>query len=245
MRLAPGGPFDEEQAIPPEIEANLQAAYGLDQPIIVQYGRYLGGLARGDLGPSFKYKDYSVAELIGRGLPVTAHHRRARPDRGSAAGRTARLAAALRHDGPVDHAVMTVSPWPASRFPVSCSRRCSRSSSASSSAGCRSAGWEAGSVRHMVLPVITLALPFVAYIARLTRGSLLEVLQAPYLRAARAKGLASRCAAAPACTQADAAAGRELSRAGRGGAADGLAGGGAGVRLARRRALLRAGRDQP
>ncbi len=71
MRLAPGGPFDEEQALPPEIAANLEAAYGLDQPMHVQYGRYLAGLARGDLGPSFKYKDYRVSELIARGMPVT------------------------------------------------------------------------------------------------------------------------------------------------------------------------------
>ena len=71
MRLAPGGPFDEEQTIPPEIQANLEAAYGLDQPVIVQFGRYVGGLLHGDLGPSFKYKDYRVTELIARGLPVT------------------------------------------------------------------------------------------------------------------------------------------------------------------------------
>src|SRR6476659_3299584 len=71
MRLAPGGPFDEEQALPPEIAANLQAAYDLDQPMLVQYGRYLAGLAHGDLGPSFKYKDYRVDDLIARGLPVT------------------------------------------------------------------------------------------------------------------------------------------------------------------------------
>ena len=71
MRAAPGGPFDDERALPPEIEANLQAAYGLDQPVAVQFARYLGGLLRGDLGPSFRMKDFSVAELIGRGLPVT------------------------------------------------------------------------------------------------------------------------------------------------------------------------------
>ena len=72
MRLAPGGPFDEEQTIPPEIKANLEAAYGLDQPVIVQFGRYVGGLLHGDLGPSFKYKDYRVTELI---APRTAGHR--------------------------------------------------------------------------------------------------------------------------------------------------------------------------
>ena len=188
MRLAPGGPFDEEQAMPPEVAANLEAAYGLDQPMLVQYGRYLGGLARGDLGPSFKYKDYSVAELIGRGLPVTVTIGLLALLLAVAAGVPLGLAAALRHDGPVDHAVMGVAlfgiavpnfvlapvlalllgvhlQW----LPV--------------------AGWEPGSVGHLVLPVVTLALPFIAYVARLARGSLLEVLQAPYMRTARAKGL--------------------------------------------------------
>ncbi|HLB84993.1 MAG TPA: ABC transporter permease, partial [Steroidobacteraceae bacterium] len=66
MRLAPGGPFDDEQTLAPEIAANLEAAYGLDQPILVQYRNYLGGLLRGDLGPSFRYKDFEVSELIAR-----------------------------------------------------------------------------------------------------------------------------------------------------------------------------------
>ena len=72
MRLAPGGPFDDEQTLAPEIAANLEAAYGLDQPILVQYRNYLGGLLRGDFGPSFRYKDFEVSELIARGLPITA-----------------------------------------------------------------------------------------------------------------------------------------------------------------------------
>jgi oligopeptide transport system permease protein len=188
MRLAPGGPFDEEQALPPEIAANLEAAYGLDQPMHVQYGRYLAALAHGDLGPSFKYKDYRVSELIALGLPVTVTIGLLALVVAIAAGVALGVAAALRHDGPVDHAVMgaalvgmavpnfVLAPVLALCFgvwlgwlPV--------------------AGWEAGSVRHTVLPVVTLALPFVAYIARLTRGSLLEVLQAPYIRTARAKGL--------------------------------------------------------
>ena len=188
MRLAPGGPFDEEQAIPPEIAANLQAAYGLDQPVLVQYGRYLKGLAQGDLGPSFKYMDYRVSELIARGLPVTLTIGALALVLAVALGVPLGMAAALRHDGPVDHAVMgaalagiaipgfVLAPVLALLFGVRLG-------------WLPVAGWEPGSVRHMILPVITLALPFVAYIARLTRGSLLEVLQAPYLRAARAKGL--------------------------------------------------------
>ena len=189
MRLAPGGPFDEEQAIPPEIEANLQAAYGLDQPVVVQYGRYLQGLARGDLGPSFKYKDYRVSELIARGLPVTLTIGSLALVLALALGVPLGMAAALRHDTALDHAVMTVAlagiaipgfvlaPVLALLFGVRLG-------------WLPVAGWEPGSIRHLILPVITLALPFVAYVARLTRGSLLEVLQAPYLRAARAKGLA-------------------------------------------------------
>jgi len=188
MRAAPGGPFDEERALPPEIEANLQAAYGLDQPVTVQFGRYLGGLVRGDLGPSFRMKDFTVAELIGRGLPVTLRLGAAALLLGLSLGIPLGLVAGLRQNGWADHAVMSialvgiavpnfvVAPVLALVFglylgwlPV--------------------AGWEAGSLSHLVLPVITLALPLVAYLARLTRGSLLEVLQSPYIRTARAKGL--------------------------------------------------------
>jgi oligopeptide transport system permease protein len=189
MRAAPGGPFDEEQTLPPEIAANMQAAYGLDQPVHVQFVRYLGGLLRGDLGPSLRLKDFTVAELIARGLPVTLSIGVAALLLAVAAGVPLGMLAAVRHNGWIDHAVMSlalagvaipnfvVAPvlalvvglhlgW----LPVG--------------------GWEAGSLRHMVLPVVTLALPVVAYLARLTRGSLLEVLQSPFIRTARAKGLA-------------------------------------------------------
>jgi oligopeptide transport system permease protein len=189
MRAAPGGPFDEERALPAEIEANLQAAYGLDQPVTVQFARYLRGLLQGDLGPSFRMKDFTVAELIGRGLPVTFSIGAAALLLALALGIPLGLVAGLRQNGWVDHTVMgvalagiaipsfVVAPVLALVFglylgwlPV--------------------AGWEAGSAAHMVLPVVTLALPCVAYLARLTRGSLLEVLQSPYIRTARAKGLA-------------------------------------------------------
>jgi oligopeptide transport system permease protein len=189
MRAAPGGPFDEEQTLPPEIAANLQAAYGLDQPMHVQFARYLGGLVRGDLGPSFRLKDFTVAELIGRGLPVTLTIGIAALLLSAALGIPFGIVAALRQHGWLDHAVMSVAlagvaipsfvvaPVLALVFglhlrwlPVG--------------------GWESGSLRHMVLPVLTLALPAIAYLARLTRGSLLEVLHAPFIRTARAKGLA-------------------------------------------------------
>ena len=190
MRLAPGGPFDEERAVPPEIAANLEAAYGLDQPVAVQYGRYLAGLLRGDLGPSFKLKDFTVAELIASGLPVTLGIGAAALAVALGLGVPLGLLAARRQNGWIDHAVMgvalagiavpnfVVAPVLALAFGIGLG-------------WFPVGGWEPGSPRHMVLPVVTLALPFVAYVARLTRGSLLEVLQAPYIRTARAKGLGS------------------------------------------------------
>ena len=188
MRLAPGGPFDEEQTVPPEIQANLQAAYGLDQPVLVQYGRYVAGLLRGDLGPSFRMKDYTVAELIGSGLPVTLAIGTAALALAVLLGVPLGLLAARRHNGWIDHAVMAtalvgiavpnfvVAPLLALLFGVELG-------------WLPVAGWEPGSLRYMILPVVTLALPFVAYIARLTRGSLLEVLQSPFILTARAKGI--------------------------------------------------------
>jgi oligopeptide transport system permease protein len=188
MRLAPGGPFDQEQTLPPEIAANLEAAYGLDQPMVVQYGRYLAGLAHGDFGPSFKYKDFRVSELIARGLPVTLAIGTLALLIAVGLGVPLGIAAALRHNRALDHAVMgialvgiaipnfVVAPVLALVFGVKLGLL-------------PVAGWDGGDARYMVLPVVTLAAPFVAYIARLTRGSLLEVLEAPYMRAARAKGL--------------------------------------------------------
>lgn len=188
IRLAPGGPFDEEQAFPPEVRANLEAAYGLDRPLAEQYLRYLGGLARGDLGPSFKFKDYSVAELIGQGLPVSLTLGAAAILLALAVGIPLGAAAALARDRPVDHAVrglavigiavpnFVVGPVLALAFGLALG-------------WLPVAGWAPGSWRHFVLPVVTLALPVIAYVARLTRGSLLEVLGSPYIRTARARGL--------------------------------------------------------
>ena len=188
MRLAPGGPFDEEQTLAPEITANLEAAYGLDQPILVQYRNYLGGLLRGDLGPSFRYRDFRVSELIAQGLPVTVGLGVAALTLAVAAGVALGMLAGRHRNQAADHVVMgaalvgiavpnfVVAPVLALVFgiwlgwlPVG--------------------GWEPGDLRYAVLPVVTLALPFIAYIARLTRGSRLEVLQSPHSRTARAKGL--------------------------------------------------------
>jgi oligopeptide transport system permease protein len=188
VRLAPGGPFDQEQALAPQIRANLDKLYGLDQPVGVQYLHYLNGLAHGDLGPSFKLRDFSVGELIAQGLPLSL-------TLGSAAillailiGIPLGIVAAVRRNTAADYGITTLvvlgvalpsfvtGPLFALVFglylhwlPV--------------------AGWEEGAASYLVLPVLTLALPVVAYVARITRGSLLEVLRTNYVRTARARGL--------------------------------------------------------
>ncbi|MFO1427848.1 MAG: oligopeptide ABC transporter permease OppB [Steroidobacteraceae bacterium] len=188
IRLAPGGPFDEEQALPPEIKANLEAAYGLDRPLGEQYLRYLRGLARGDFGPSFKFKDFSVTELIAQGLPISLTLGLAAVLLALLVGVPLGTLAALRQNSAADHGIMGLAvlgialpsfvTGPALALAFGLYLR-----------WLPVAGWESGAPRFLVLPVITLALPVIAYIARLTRGSLLEVLRTNYVRTARAKGL--------------------------------------------------------
>ncbi len=188
IRLAPGGPFDEEQALSPAIKANLEAAYGLDAPLSQQYFRYMGGLIHGDFGPSLKFRDVRVSELIGQGLPVSISLGACAVLLAILLGVPLGALAARRRNGPVDNAIrgiavlgialpsFVIGPVLALVFglylhwlPV--------------------AGWENGDVRYMLLPVITLSLPVMAYIVRLARASFLEVMRANYIRTARAKGL--------------------------------------------------------
>lgn len=188
MRAAPGGPFDQEQTLPPEIVANLQSAYGLDQPIWIQYGRYLRSLLHGDFGPSFKYKDFTVTELIAQGFPVTLELGVIAILLALLIGVPLGIYAALRHNRAADHAGMAVAvigiavpsfvvlPFLGLVFGIKLH-------------WLPVAGWEADSPRYLVLPVIALALPPLAYIARMTRGSLLEVMRSDFIRTARAKGL--------------------------------------------------------
>jgi len=188
IRLAPGGPFDDELGLAPAIRANLDAAYGLDQPMLTQYARYLAALAHGDFGPSFKFRDMRVGELIAQGLPVSLTLGLCAILLAVIVGVPLGAWAALRRNTAVDHGVRTlaalgialpsfvIGPLLALVFglylhwlPV--------------------AGWASGEVRYLVLPVITLALPVSAYVARLTRTSFIEVMRANFIRTARAKGL--------------------------------------------------------
>ena len=188
IRLAPGGPFDEEQGASPAVRANLERVYGLDQPLPVQYLRYLRGLARGDFGPSLRQRDFTVSELIGRGLPLSATLGLCAIALALITGIPAGIAAALWRSPRADVAIaaigalgvalpsFVIGPLLALVFGVHLR-------------WLPVAGWEAGAPRYLVLPVLTLALPLAAALSRLTRASLLEVLRAPFVRSARARGL--------------------------------------------------------
>jgi len=187
VRVAPGGPFDTEKALPPEIEANLAAKYHLDEPLVQQYFRYLGQIIVLDFGPSFQYKDWTVNELIAEGFPVSLTVGGLAMLLAFFVGTMIGIAAALRQNTPLDYGTMgfamlgisipnfVVAPLLILLFAVY--------------AGWLPAGGWDWSPARMVLPVITLALPVIAYIARLTRGSMIEVLHSNFIRTARAKGL--------------------------------------------------------
>ena len=191
IRAAPGGPFDAEKALPPEIEANLRAAYHLDEPLVQQFGRYVLNLARGDFGPSFQYKDYSVTELIAAGFPVSLRLGGSAMLLALLVGVTAGTIAALRQNSRTDHAVMAVSMTGIS-IPNFVMAPLLILLFAVTLGWLPAGGIGDGSLRYLVLPVISLALPQIAYIARLTRGSMIEVLRSNFIRTARAQGLPER-----------------------------------------------------
>jgi len=188
MRAAPGGPFDEERQLTPQVEKNILAAYDLDQPLIVQYVRYVGGVLQGDFGPSFKYRDFTVAELLMTGFPPSLKVGGSAIVLAILLGVGLGTMAALRQNSALDYAFMTtamvgitipnfvMAPLLTLIFGVFLG-------------WLPVAGWGDGGFRNLLLPVIALALPQIAYIARLTRGSLIEVLNANFIRTARAKGL--------------------------------------------------------
>ena len=187
VRIAPGGPFDSEKAVMPEVKAALEAQYRLDQPLFTQYTAYLGDLAQGEFGPSFKYPGRSVNELIGAGLPVTAELGFYALLVAVIIGGIAGVMASLKPNTAQDYLPMSAAmigicmpsfllgpvlvlvfgiylDW----LPVS--------------------GW--GDIPgDKILPAITLGSTYAAYIARLSRAGMLEVMSQDYIRTARAKGL--------------------------------------------------------
>jgi oligopeptide transport system permease protein len=191
IRLAPGGPFDLERPLEAKVMENLNRIYQLDRPLIEQYWLYLSAVMRGDFGPSFILRDFSVAELFARGLPVSMTLGALALSFAILVGGTLGTIAALRQNSVVDYLVtglgalgltipnFVVAPilqivfglvlvW----LPV--------------------AGWGNGSLRNLVMPVIVLALPQIAVVARMTRAAMIENLRSNHIRTLRSLGLPLR-----------------------------------------------------
>jgi oligopeptide transport system permease protein len=190
IRAAPGGPFDSERQLSPEIEANLRAAYHLDEPLYQQLGRYLWGIVHFDFGPSFQYRDFSVTELIVTGFPVSLKLGGSAILVALLIGVAAGCLAAMKQNTATDHGVMTLSMTGIS-IPNFVMAPLLVLVFAIYLRWLPAGGLGAGSIRNMVLPVISLALPQIAYLARLTRGSMIEVLRSNFVRTAKAQGLSA------------------------------------------------------
>jgi oligopeptide transport system permease protein len=188
IRVAPGGPFDLEQPLEAKVMENLQRIYKLDRPLIEQYGLYLFSLLRGDFGPSFYFRDFTIGELFARGLPVSMTLGGLALTLAVLVGGTLGTVAAFRQNSWADYVVtgfgtmgltipnFVVAPvvqivfglmlaW----FPVG--------------------GWNDGAPRAIVLPVIVLALPQIAVVARMIRASMIEALRSNHIRTLRSLGL--------------------------------------------------------
>jgi oligopeptide transport system permease protein len=191
IRLAPGNFYDSERALPPAVEQNIRQKYGLDRPWYIQYGRMLANTVRGDFGTSLTYQGQSVNEILARSIPVSASLGLMAYFLALVVGVTAGTLAAVRQNSKVDYSSMAFAMLGISLpnfvlgpllvlflsltlywFPP--------------------ARWDGVPSRSMVLPVLTLSAIYMAYIARLTRAGMLEVLRSDYIRTARAKGLAER-----------------------------------------------------
>lgn len=189
VRVTPGGPFDGERQLPEAVEQNLRAAYYLDEPLPKQYLRYLHRLLNGDLGPSFRNKDFNVNELVAAGLPTSAALGALALALALIAGIGIGATAGLNQGSTIDRWLMALNnlnlavptlitaPVLVLSFAVVLSWLPAGGAE----------GW-----RHYILPVIALALPFSGAIARLSRGSVIEQLATDHLRTARAKGLSEK-----------------------------------------------------
>jgi oligopeptide transport system permease protein len=189
MHAAPGGPFDSQRRLPPAVERNIKAKYGLDKPLAVQYLNYVGGVLHGDLGPSLKYSGKSVVGIIAENFPTSLRLGLSSLLIGVSIGVALGSIAALRQNSGVDYGVTTfailgicvptfvTAPLLVLVF-------------------AQTLDWfptgGISELKSFVLPVITLALPQIAVVSRLTRAGMIEVLHSNYIRTARAKGLSER-----------------------------------------------------
>ncbi len=190
IRLAPGGPFSGEKKLPPEIMANIMRKYHMDEPLLNQYFRYIGDVLHFDLGPSYRYKDQTVNDLIGNSFPVSILLGTIALSVALVLGTLVGITSALKQNKWQDYAAMSVAVLGIS-VPLFVIGPILMLIFALKLKWLPTSGWlssRAGALT-LIMPVATLMMPYFAYIARLSRGSLIEVLRSDYVRTARAKGL--------------------------------------------------------
>lgn len=188
MRVAPGGPFNQEKGLNPVIKANLERVFGLDLPLWKQYLNYLGNLLRGDFGPSYNLPDFTVAELFAAGLPISIQLGTAALIIALIVGCIMGIYAALHQNSWVDYLVTAVA-TAGSTIPTFVIAPVYQIIFGLLLRWAPVGGWGDGAFVNKIGPVITLALPFLAIFARLMRGSMIEALHAHHIRTARALGL--------------------------------------------------------
>ncbi len=190
MKVAPGGPFSAERNPPPEVLANINKVYHLDEPLPKQYVRYLGNMLRGDLGPSFRYKDYTVNDLIGNTMPNSLILGITALCNALVFGLLVGLISAVKRNSVADYAAMSVAVIGIS-IPLFVVGPLLMLLFAVKLKWLPTSGWITGrqGLKTLVMPALALSLPYFAYIARLSRASVLEVLRSDYIRTAYAKGL--------------------------------------------------------
>ena len=192
MYAAPGGPFDTERTLPAEVMANLQAKYGLDQPLVVQIWRYVVSIVTAfDFGPSFQYTDQTVNEIIRQGFPVTLTYGGWSFLAAVLVGVSLGIAAAVYHNTVLDYLAVGVSVG-AQVLPNFVLAPILTLIFTLWLNWLPGGGWQGGHWPYVIMPVIALSTSFMASIARITRSSMLEVLNAGFIRTARAKGLSMR-----------------------------------------------------
>ncbi|MGH8274088.1 MAG: oligopeptide ABC transporter permease OppB [Gammaproteobacteria bacterium] len=191
LHAAPGGPFDMARAMPPQIKQNIEKMYHLNEPVWEQYVRYLGNVLHGNFGPSYVYRGTSVNSLIAEGFPVDIVIGGFALLIALGLGIPIGIIAAMRQNtgwdyGPMAFAMLGISIPNFVVAPILILIL------AVTFHWLPAGGWNHGSPLYVIMPTISLAAPFIAYIARLMRGSMIEVLNSPFIRTARAKGLPTR-----------------------------------------------------
>jgi oligopeptide transport system permease protein len=188
IRVAPGGPFNQERGLSPEIRANLEAQFGLNDPLWLQYLNYLGNLLRGNFGPSYNLPDFTVAELFANGLPISIQLGASALALALLVGSALGVLAALHQNRAADYSVIAVA-TAGSTIPTFVIAPVIQLVFGLSWALLPIGGWNDGAFLNRIGPVITLALPQIAIVARLMRGAMIESLRSHHIRTARALGL--------------------------------------------------------